>query len=283
MGARQRVDRRVVRGAREEDEGEAAELRALGRRVDHAVRRRAPSVVGPHLDQVARVDQQRAGPGRHPVPAAVSGLCLQPADRRVLPQDGEAGVVRVRAVAHRAVGRARLRHGWYRGVVAEAQVGHGLRKALLEVVGGQGERGGGQAHQRVQQRDHRVPVLLHGALELRRLGGHRHRLERWVASVGEDEVLDEVGRRPAVARAARYGLDSLRHVAAGSVALVEAVAHLALTRCGEEPQRELVEALDDLRRNAMPNDVRHAHRAHRSIPLRSDARALLLVAAQEIR
>ena len=92
-----------------------------------------------------------------------------------------------------------------------------------------------------------------------------------------------VGRRPAVACAARYGLDSLRHVTAGSVALVEAVAHLALTRCGEEPQRELVEALDDLRRNAMPNDVRHAHRAHRSIPLRSDARALLLVAAQEIR
>ena len=218
------------------------------------------------------------------MPAAVCGLCLQPADRRVLPQDGEAGVVRVCPVAHRAVGGLRRGHrGGYRGVVAEAQVGHGPGEAPLEVVGGQRERGGGQPHQRVQQSHHRVPVLLHGALELRRLDGHRHRLERWVASVGEDEVLDEVGRCPAVARAARHGLDSLRHVPARSIALVEAVAHFALTRRGEEPHREVVKALDGLRRASVPDDVRHAHRAHTSIPLRSDARALLLVTAQEIR
>ena len=94
------------------------------------------------------------------------------------------------------------------------------------------------------------------------LGGHRHRLERWVASVGEDEVLDEVGhvvvpgteQDPAragwatIARLVGADADALPVTAtatapdAASLAVLRDVNASVDGRADRRTQRQLVEA-----------------------------------------
>mmetsp|Transcript_49635 Transcript_49635/g.130544 ORF Transcript_49635/g.130544 Transcript_49635/m.130544 type:complete len:217 (-) Transcript_49635:276-926(-) len=209
------------------------------------MRRAAPAVVGPDLDEVAGIYHKAVRVRAHADPRAVGQLRLQAVRGAVLPQDGEAGVVGVRTVPQRA-GRPLVIVWSERWVVREAQVALGFGKVGGKVIGGQLERHGRQLHDCAQQPLHALPVERDRRLQRGRRRRH-HRLQCRIATVRKDEVFDQVGRTPgALCTAPRHGLHSHWHEPARAVAHIEARLHFLRVLELEELQRSLVHFVDCL-------------------------------------
>mmetsp|Transcript_89646 Transcript_89646/g.236498 ORF Transcript_89646/g.236498 Transcript_89646/m.236498 type:complete len:258 (+) Transcript_89646:1-774(+) len=169
-----RRDHRIQVWAREQHRGEP---RLPGRRVPesgarHSVRRAAPAVVRPELEEVADVDNQCSllRLHRHPSSSDVDLKAAAPARAEVawvLEQNGEAGVVAMRPVSQLA-----LRHldwGSQGRVVRDYKDARRLRVELLEVAYIQTQSKSTHAVQSMHDSLHLATIPLANTIQLLRV------------------------------------------------------------------------------------------------------------------
>src|SRR5271166_5324653 len=252
LAGRQAGDRRAI--VEIEKSGDRVTL--LSGPVDDTVEVRAVDVVGPALEQVADIDDERPGDERRADPFAVALPELEAADR-ILRKERDHAVVGMRRDAEcLVVGHRRLR--W---VMEQSHLHHRLGAERQEIVARHVEADRKGAQQALAEIDGVREIgfrrLAQPRTFLRPAVGTVERQARDHVGIGERKIDADLVALLEIGREARVLVDALRHEAAPET-LVHAVGETLCLRQIEIAPRRREHALADRRGDAVVGDIEEA-------------------------